>query len=919
MVNDVRTELFYDDQWNDITADVRQDPPISLSWGRKDEASKMSPSSCSLTLENGDGTYSPRHPLSPLYNELKRNTPLRVRLGVKSVTLELPGNEGSYVTAPDDATHNITGDIDIRVEVDPDTWRPDDFVLVAADWLSDGGENDGAWIFHILADGRPELSWSPDGTFDSRIAEPATDAVPSETGRLAIWVTLDVDNGIGGYTVTYYTAPDIGTPEGDWTQLGDPVETTLTGVTSLHASSQPLSIGAKSNGKLLFTNVGEYYSGQVRAFELRDGISGTLVASPDFTTTDAGDASLTDAQGNVWTLRGTASITDTSVRLAGEVPSWPSGWDLAGADIRVPIEAAGLRRRLGQGEKPLDSSLFRDLSTKDNVALYWPLEGGSDTKIFSAEVGGGSLRIFGEVDPGSYTELDASDALPKFNVGVVRGSVNAYTPDPAQRFMTYLDVPDDGIADKAQILEITMSGSARRWIYLLDEVGNRYLEVYDEAGSQILDRGPVGSDLNGKRINAWITWEVNGSDIDWTQGSIEVGESVGEFTSGTITGHDVGRVTGVRAGAYNFDMKGAAFGHLALLNGDIHGSFWDTVSNSLVAWSGETAGDRLARLCAEESIPLRMIGDSATTEAMGPQRIDALLNLLDECAKADMGILADDRDALRLLYRTRRDLYNQDVALSLDYAAGEVASTLKPVPDDQLTRNDVTVKRPKGGQHRVVLTTGPMSVAEVGRYDVAPEVNVASDDQLPDQASWRLHLGTVDEPRYPQITADLTATPGKTDDATSVYIGDRVQVLNPPSWQPPGTIDQLAQGGSEKLTPYRHTVSCNTSPASPWTVVVVGETKADTVGSELDAAVTASAMSMDVLTTAGEDWTTDVAQFPFDVVLGGEEMTISDIGAATNGVQTFTISARGVNGITKPHAAGAGVRLAVKHRAAVGL
>ncbi|MPY98545.1 MAG: hypothetical protein GEU97_11210 [Actinophytocola sp.] len=359
---------------------------------------------------------------------------------------------------------------------------------------------------------------------------------------------------------------------------------------------------------------------------------------------------------------------------------------------------------------------------------------------------------------------------------------------------------------------------------------------------------------------------------------------------------------------------------IAVLNGDIHGSFWDTAGSSLVAWSGETAGDRIVRLCDEESVPLRGVGDMSDTAAMGPQRIDTLLNLLDECAKVDMGILGNDRDALRLVYLARSGFYNRSVALALDYANGEVAPAFEPTEDDRLIRNDVAVKRPRGGSYRAVRQGGPLSVDEIGRYDTAPTINVASDDQLPDQAHWRLHVGTVDEPRYPVITVRVHALDAATAaDALEVRVGDRITISNLPKWLPPGDADLLVQGIRERYGDTERVLRFLCVPASPWDAVVVGETKVDTAGSELDSGISDSATSMDVATTVGEDWTTDSGEFPFDVEVGGEEITISDIGSAVDGVQTFTISERSVNGITKSHDTGTGVRIARKHRAVVWL
>ena len=79
-------ELYYDEAWHDITTDVRASPGVSISRGRADETSQAQPSSCTLTLANTGGRYSPRLPTSPLYGKIGRNTPIRVavvRDGVK--------------------------------------------------------------------------------------------------------------------------------------------------------------------------------------------------------------------------------------------------------------------------------------------------------------------------------------------------------------------------------------------------------------------------------------------------------------------------------------------------------------------------------------------------------------------------------------------------------------------------------------------------------------------------------------------------------------------------------------------------------------------------------------------------------------------------------------------------------------------
>ncbi|GAA2543631.1 hypothetical protein [Pseudonocardia hydrocarbonoxydans] len=65
--------------WTDITGDVRQDPGISTTLGRGDEASTSQPAATTLTLDNTGARYS-LGPQSPNYPNVRRNTPVRVRI-----------------------------------------------------------------------------------------------------------------------------------------------------------------------------------------------------------------------------------------------------------------------------------------------------------------------------------------------------------------------------------------------------------------------------------------------------------------------------------------------------------------------------------------------------------------------------------------------------------------------------------------------------------------------------------------------------------------------------------------------------------------------------------------------------------------------------------------------------------------------
>lgn len=63
--------------WTDVTSDVRQDPPISITLGRNDEAATSQPASCTMHLNNAAGAYS-LGGQSSRWPYIRRNLPVRV-------------------------------------------------------------------------------------------------------------------------------------------------------------------------------------------------------------------------------------------------------------------------------------------------------------------------------------------------------------------------------------------------------------------------------------------------------------------------------------------------------------------------------------------------------------------------------------------------------------------------------------------------------------------------------------------------------------------------------------------------------------------------------------------------------------------------------------------------------------------------
>lgn len=213
--------------------------------------------------------------------------------------LSTPGGSGDRVSTPDDVSLDITGDIDIRIDMALDQWAPEPGFNLEFFGKFNATGDQRSWLPYIRADRRPVLRWSTDGTGAGEIDAVANAPIQAIDGqRMALRVTLDVDNTVSGWTAVFYTAPTL---DGPWTQLGQSVSE-FSGTTSIFASTADLHVGdVIGSGFLPIT-------GRVYGAELRDGIDGTVVANPDFTAQAAGTTNFTDGAGLDWTVNGDAEI-----------------------------------------------------------------------------------------------------------------------------------------------------------------------------------------------------------------------------------------------------------------------------------------------------------------------------------------------------------------------------------------------------------------------------------------------------------------------------------------------------------------------------------------------------------------------------------------------------------------------------------
>jgi hypothetical protein len=854
-------EFQLDGTWTDVTDRVYLRDRIRITRGRQDQGARVDPGSCTLMLNNKGGYFSPRNPTGPLYGQIGRNTAVRVSAVGGAPWLGLPatGPARQRASTPDAAVLDIVGDIDVRFDVQPDDWFAANVVELGGKW---GAPGQRSWHAY-MAQGFVFFAWTADGTTELSNAVPLGTA--ALTPRMCLRAVLDVNNGASGKTVTFYTGPSL---SGPWTQLGDPQISA--GTTSIVASTAALELGD------ITSTTSQDVAARLYGAQVLNGISGTAVASPDFTAQTPGATSFTDGAGRAWTVTA-GGLTNRHTRFVGEISSWPARWDVSGGDVYVPVQAAGIMRRLGQGASPLDSTLRRRIASSASTVAYWPFEDGTGaTQAYSPSPGVQAASVSG-AQMASDDSLAGSMALPTWPQGSAFTCTVPPYPASTSWQVQHVYKLDSVPASYTNMLIIQSTGTVRRW-EIAHQVAAVRVRGYDGTGTLVVDSSiGVGTDLIGSWTRQRFNVSQSGGTVTWGIGWTVVGVG-GGGGSGTYSGTS-GQVADVHQ-TYIAALDNLRLGHIAVFN-DWAATAFDFADTG---FNAEGAAIRYVRLASEEGVPFTTPYGTAGTQPLGPQRPGALLDLLEEAADAEVGILYEARDSIALALRTRNSLYNQTPALALDYSArGEVAPPLEPVEDDTTTRNDVTRSRPSGSSARLTLDTGALSTQApplgVGRYQDSQTVNVQTDDQLVHSAGWALHLGTVDEARYPAVTVNLAAGPWLAGAAMTVDLGDLITIDNPPAWLPPDQIVLMCQGYTETIGVYDWSITYNCSPGSPWMVGVLDDPvlgRLDTDGSQLAAGVAATDTHLLVEVTAGPPWVTDLAELPLDLRIGGEVVTVTD-------------------------------------------
>lgn len=577
-------------------------------------------------------------------------------------------------------------------------------------------------------------------------------------------------------------------------------------------------------------------------------------------------------------------VIDGETVLTGEMASWRPERDVGG-DAWTKAEVGGVLRRIGRGKDAFRSPLRRAYAFEP-PACYWPLDDPKGTTVLDGtsplvlingdlELGGDfgvagatsslwpGLNVDGIDNFGAYLRSDF-DSAPFTSAGYqveFSGRYHNATPDTPAGLVTVLTTGSMGV--------LTFTLNPELWDGQSHHVAFRLQQT-----------GPLEVTITRYREGVFYSTEIL-SSID---------------TIGVPFAVEIARGGAVTPEAY------PSLSSIALYPG-----FSDPVVRgpAAKAWFGETAGNRFVRVSGEQGITPTVVGTASDTVPMGEQPLDTFLGILDEIARTDDASIFETRGSVGLTMRTGAARMNQAPTFTVSYL-GEVQPPLRPEYGDRGIRNDVTAQGSVGPDQRVEQTTGPRNIQApeddpqgVGRYATSIDVNPSTVEALYNAAGWRVAVGCFDGTWYAEITVDLDAAPHLTDDVALIDIGDVLELTDTPEDESLDSFRGLVVGIRNKTETHRRLVTFYCIPAEPYQTGVLATTTGDTNpfvghldtdGTDTMAAVAVGATSFNVGTTTGPLWTLDTDDFPFDVIVDGQRVSVSAIRSYIKDPFTRTVS-----------------------------
>ncbi|WP_157437241.1 hypothetical protein [Actinoplanes subtropicus] len=609
-----------------------------------------------------------------------------------------------------------------------------------------------------------------------------------------------------------------------------------------------------------------------------------------------------------------------TVRAVVEASSWAAGQT---PDFRVSprrgrawvdVEGGGILQRIGQWSKQLPSPFRYHNDQLSHVTGYWPLEQArGSTKLFSPT-------------PGTFNDR----LLPNGISNVAFDS--QYRPLGSGPLMDIGSDPSEAGSYFARTTASSTSGWQLSWavrhgplvagdnlVFAWATTDGSQWSLFLNTTSKTIDTFASVNPLTG--VGASYTHPISYGSYDWSQwtlisidavysgGSTTINvnwtnadRSAGGFNTGSYAGvpsvldwWDASTGDGIPAGSTLGHVIGTDVSHTGV---DLFGG------DRLDAWTGhigERASYRFGRLCDQLGVPYYVSPSFDLSAPMGPQAVDTFPNLLKEIQDTDDGLIFDYVSELRLYFRSRADRYNRT---PLALIPADLPALPDEVTDDLNPHNVITVSQRDGGEYTVSDTTGPLGTQNppngIGEYRQTKNVCVANETTgLPPLANWWLKRGTVNLPRYPQLTINLAAlAPARIAQIEAVDVGSVITITGFREY----TVRLQVLGWTETIGTHTRTITFTCAPDQQFQVGVWDSTSSrwDSATHFLETGVSSSATSLTFRSLSSKvTWSTAT---PYDVIISGEQLTVTSMGAAalvSGGYDQAATVTRSVNGVSK--------------------
>lgn len=949
LVNDIVMKFYLNGDWRDVSTQVRAKRGIAYLRGRQDEDDTTPPQRCSFDLSNTDGTWSDTNPLGPYFGHLRRNTPIELSLR----------------TVRDTATTNASngwGSTDAGTGDNAGAWQVEPWTVVGT--TSNYAKASGKATHSINAAGSTRTSYL--ASFRGREVDVSFTvqlSVTNVTGG-ALEQGIAIGNvmlrGQGAASTYYLLRLVVQTDEtltiDWWSHAGIILADTSFVIPDItHVNTNIYHVRAQAEGRT------------VRAKVWLDGSSEPYDWLTWYTdeTEDPETDTMRDAQGWVGLqsaiLTGctntniTVSYDDFEIRVptwAGEISEWPQERDVTGNEQVVSLVAQGPKRRIAQGNSLAKSAIYNctlaaGFPFSKLPHVYWPLEGGEMT-------GSDTLDIMGTTSRITFNRPNGTNTVGRIRWGgdtTRPGSLQSPTITGGGALNGILEPPTEATAWAVQWqwkLNFREGTTGTFQTVALPGGGQITVVPNHLAGSNSVIVGLTAPGVSNNNILSYtfdtdaevedwhtfaITAEQSGSDVNfflWVDGGTDVAH--------TQAGMTLAGLNYVAFASLPDTTSDFSIGHISVYSGDLSG--FDTISivDAAEGWPGESAPNRVHRLCDEYSFEVDWLTDNTIFEndngrTMGPQRVAALSSLLDDAEKINGGLLYEQRSVVGLQFRALESMLSRSPWVTLNVGTDKhLSPPLKATSDDLRTVNSATAQRVDGGEFTVTRTDGPLAAVPaveggVGEYPKTLPFNCELEHDLRDLASWAVANGTIDQKRFPAVEIELHRsaiqdTAGLVSKLRDLDVGELISLAGLESSYIYDDPDTLVLGVSGYLDKLRHTLTLNTVPAEVYRTLIIGSTAADSsefsrldsdttvIDEDLDTSETDVTIEIEVGSAFWVDSTNYADHFPFDVIVGGEVMTVTACTTPTGQNQTMTVT-RNVNGLPggKSHTAGAKLSL----------